>query len=151
MSKAEQYRQVKAQLRSIVEGVPNFTAALASAAALLHDTFDHYFWTGFYLPDAGGSLVVGPYQGPLACIVLPAGKGVCARAATTRETIVVPDVHAFADHIACDARSESEIVVPVIAGDELRAILDVDAEVKNAFDDVDAAGLEAVARILADC
>ncbi|MEM9406770.1 MAG: GAF domain-containing protein [Acidobacteriota bacterium] len=122
---------------------------MASTAALLHDSFPHFFWVGFYLPDDDDSLVVGPYQGPLACIRLPAGRGVCGDAFRRKETVIVPDVHAVPDHIACDPRSNSEIVVPLRQGDKVVAVLDVDSERKNAFTEDDRAGLERVAELVA--
>jgi GAF domain-containing protein len=149
VTREQQYETVCAQLESLVLDAPDFVSAMASTAALLNDTFEHYFWVGFYLPAEDGSLVVGPYQGPLACIRLPKGKGVCGACYTRRETIVVPDVHAIEDHIACDARSRSEIVVPVMDALQVRCILDVDSEELDAFDQHDRAGLERVARILA--
>lgn len=104
---------------------------------------------GFYLPLPDGSLVVGPYQGPLACIRLPAGKGVCQAAAVSRRTVIVPDVHAFPGHIACDSRSRSEIVVPVLQRERLLAVLDADSHLPDAFTAADQRGLEDVAACLA--
>ena len=127
----------------------NCAESRASTAALLNDTFEHFFWVGFYLPAEDGSLVVGPYQGPLACMRLPVGKGVCGDCYTRRETIIVPDVHAIEAHIACDARSRSEIVVPVLESLQVRCILDVDSTEVDAFEDSDRAGLERIATILA--
>jgi len=148
-SRAATYALVVEQVRALLEGGPGVVAAMASSAALLKDTFDHFSWVGFYLPDADGSLVVGPYQGPLACIRLPAGQGVCGAAATARKTVVVPDVDAFAGHIACDARSRSEIVVPVVRDGRLLAVLDVDSHLPDAFTGEDREGLEALAGLLA--
>ncbi len=146
--KAEGYALVAEQMRSLLAGCPGFVAAMASTAALLKDTFDHVSWAGFYLPGEDGSLVVGPYQGPLACVLLPRGKGVCQAAASSRKSVVVPDVHAFPGHIACDTSSRSEIAVPVIAGPRLLAVLDVDSRLHAAFDEDDRRGLEAVAGAL---
>lgn len=146
--RADAYALVLDQLRSLLDGCPGPQAAMASTAALLKDTFDHFSWVGFYLPAEDGALVVGPYQGPLACIRLEPGKGVCGAAAASRRTIVVPDVHAFPGHIACDARSRSEIVVPVVAGDRLVAVLDVDSHLPDAFTTADQHGLEQAARCL---
>jgi len=148
-SRAATYALVVEQVRALLEGCPGVVAAMASISALLKDTFDHFSWVGFYLPDADGSLVVGPYQGPLACIRLPAGQGVCGAAATARKTVVVPDVDAFAGHIACDARSRSEIVVPVVRDGRLLAVLDVDSHLPDAFTGEDREGLEALAGLLA--
>ena len=120
---------------------------MATVAAMLAEAFDDFFWTGFYVvdDDRPGELVVGPYIGTLGCLRIGFGRGVCGTAAATRTTQVVPDVHAFPGHIACDSRSESEIVVPVFnASGALIAVFDVDATVRDAFDDVDAAGLAAI-------
>jgi GAF domain-containing protein len=122
---------------------------MATTVALLRGAFAHFFWMGFYVPAEDGSLVVGPYQGPLACILLPPGKGVCGQAARTRRSIIVPDVRAFPGHIACDPRARSEIVVPVLNGKELRAVLDVDCAEPNGFDMLDQVGLEELVRLLA--
>jgi len=142
------YAELRAQLGALLDGVDDPVARMATTAALLHDSLDHVFWVGFYLPRADGSLVVGPYQGPLASVVLPPGRGVCGAAAKSRETVIVPDVHAFEGHISCSPRSRSEIVVPVMRGDELIAVLDLDSDTPAAFDEDDARGLEDVVRLL---
>ena len=147
--KAAAYEATHAQLASVLEDCPDLVAALASAAALLNDTFPHFFWVGFYLPEPDGALRVGPYQGPLACLRLPPGQGVCGAAASSRETLIVPDVHAFPGHISCDPRSRSEIVVPVIRDGDLIAVLDVDSDQPDAFDEADRDGLEELARLVA--
>jgi len=149
MSKREAYASIRAQLGSLLEDRPGFLSAMATATALLKENLDHVFWVGFYLPAGDGSLVVGPYQGPLASLRLAPGKGVCGAAASSRSTIVVPDVHAFPGHIACDPRSRSEICVPVVAAGRLRAVLDVDSAEPAAFDESDREGLEALAQALA--
>jgi len=149
MDRASEYAAVRAQLASLLEDRPGFLAGMATACALLKEAFDHVLWVGFYLPAGDGSLAVGPYQGPVASLRLPPGKGVCGAAAASRTTVLVPDVHAFPGHIACDPRSKSEIVVPVLAGDTLRAVLDVDSHEPRAFDDRDREGLEEIARLLA--
>ena len=115
----------------------------------LAQAFEHFFWCGFYVVDAAkpNELVVGPYQGTLGCLRIAFGRGVCGTAAAERRTVIVPDVEAFPGHIACDARSKSEIVVPVFDGSgALIAVLDVDAEDLAAFDETDAAALEAILR-----
>lgn len=141
------YAQVVAEIASIVDGEPNLTARMASAACVLAQAFGpRFFWTGFYVVDATRSeeLVVGPYQGTLGCLRIGFGKGVVGACAARRETIIVDDVDAFPGHIACDSRSRSEIVVPVFDGaGELVAVLDVDSEQPAAFDERDARGLEA--------
>ena len=149
---AERYARIDAQLGELFEKTADPIARMATAAALLHHKMPHFFWTGFYLLR-GGDLIVGPYQGPLACAVLrPRGAGVCWACVDRGAPIHVPDVHAFAGHIACDYRSESEVVVPVRDRDgALAAVLDVDAEKKGAFADADVEGLVRVAaRIYGD-
>lgn len=143
------YATILAQLPPVLEGCPDFTSALASAAALLKENLPRVSWAGFYLPRPDGSLVVGPYQGPLACTVLPAGRGVCAAAAARRETVVVDDVESFDGHIACDPRAKSEIVVPILKDGELRAVMDLDSTEPAAFNADDRRNLEAVAALLA--
>ncbi|WP_295708358.1 GAF domain-containing protein [uncultured Brevundimonas sp.] len=143
--KAARYAEVEAEILAVLEGEPNLTARMATVASMLSDAFEHYFWTGFYVvaPDKADELVVGPYQGTLGCLRIPFGRGVCGAAARTRQTQLVEDVHTFPGHIACDSRSESEIVVPVLdASGELIAVLDVDATAKAAFDAVDQQALE---------
>ncbi|MDH3590851.1 MAG: GAF domain-containing protein [Planctomycetota bacterium] len=149
MDKAALYRQVEEQLTALLEDVPDLVAAMASAAALLHDAFDHMFWVGFYRLAPDGSLVVGPYQGPIASTRLPPGRGVCGAAIAAGETVLVPDVHSFPGHIACDPRSKSEIVVPLRYRGELVGVLDVDSDRPDAFDETDRAGLERCATLVA--
>lgn len=143
--KAERYAEVEAEIMAVLDGESNLTARMATVASMLADAFPAFFWTGFYVVDAAKDeeLVVGPYQGTLGCLRIPFARGVCGAAARTRETQVVADVHAFPGHIACDSRSASEIVVPVLdAAGGLIAVLDVDATEKAAFDAVDAEALE---------
>ena len=151
--KAARYAEVADEIAAVLEGEPDRVARMATVASMLNDAFEHFFWTGFYVvdPAKGDELVVGPYQGTLGCLRIAFGRGVCGAAAATRQTQVVPDVHAFPGHIACDSRSASEIVVPVLdASGGLIAVLDVDATEKGAFDAVDAEALEALmARIFA--
>lgn len=151
--KAERYAEVEEEILAVLEGEPNLTARMATVSSMLADAFPAFFWTGFYVvdPDRPEELVVGPYQGTLGCLRIPFERGVCGAAARARATQVVEDVNAFAGHIACDSRSASEIVVPVLdrAG-ALIAVLDVDAVTPAAFDAVDAAALERlVARVFA--
>ncbi len=147
-NKAERYAALRAEIAAVIAGEPNVTARYATAASLLADAFpDRFFWTGFYVVDANkpSELVVGPYQGTLGCLRIPFGKGVCGAAAAQRETILVPDVHAFPGHITCDSRSNSEIVTPVFDHTgALAAVLDVDSTQFAAFDEVDKIGLEAI-------
>ena len=143
--KAERYAALAEEIAAVLDGEPNRTARMATVASMLAATFETFFWTGFYVvdPDKERELVVGPYQGTLGCLRIPFGRGVCGAAAKTRQTQVVEDVHAFPGHIACDSRSASEIVVPVLdASGDLIAVLDVDATEKAAFDAVDAEALE---------
>lgn len=152
MDRAGQYRDLKVEIESVVAGESYLPARYASAACLLSQAFSpRFFWTGFYVvdPQKPDELVVGPYQGTLGCLRIPFGKGVCGTSAQRRETVLVPDVHAFPGHIACDSRTNSEIVVPVFDGaGQLAAVLDVDSEQPDAFDAVDQSGLEAICRIL---
>lgn len=152
MDKAEAYRQLTEEIASVVSGETFETARYASAACLLALAFrPRFFWTGFYLVDPlkSGELVVGPYQGTLGCLRIPFGKGVCGHVAAAREPIIVPDVHAFPGHIACDSATNSEIVVPVFKPDgSLAGVLDVDSTEHDAFDAVDQAGLTEICRVL---
>lgn len=146
--KAELYAALRGEIAAVIAGEPNITARYATASSLLVQAFpDRFFWTGFYVvdPDKPSELVVGPYQGTLGCLRIPFGKGVCGTSAAERKTIIVADVHAFPGHIACDSRSNSEIVVPVFdrAG-ALAAVLDVDSTRFDAFDAADQSGLEAI-------
>jgi GAF domain-containing protein len=146
--KAACYGEVRAQIAAVIAGEPFAIARYATAVSLLRAAFsDRFFWCGFYLvdPKKPRELVVGPYQGTLGCLRIPFGKGVCGHVAATQRTEIVPDVHAFPGHIACDSRSNSEIVVPVFdRASALAAVLDVDSVEFAAFDAVDAAGLEAI-------
>jgi GAF domain-containing protein len=145
--KAVRYAEVADEIASVLDGEPNVTARMATVASMLANSFDHYFWTGFYVVDPAKDreLVVGPYQGTLGCLRIAFGRGVCGAAAETGQTQLVADVHAFPGHIACDSRSESEIVVPVFdkAG-ELLAVFDVDSDKPAAFDETDQQGLEKI-------
>ncbi|MBI1197045.1 MAG: GAF domain-containing protein [Phenylobacterium sp.] len=147
--KAARYAAVAEEIAAVLDGEPNRTARMATVASMLANSFDHYFWTGFYVVDEAKAdeLVVGPYQGSLGCLRIAFGRGVCGVAAATGQTQVVDDVHAFPGHIACDSRSASEIVVPVTGPDDrLIGVLDVDSDRPAAFDAIDQAWLE---RILA--
>lgn len=145
--KAARYAEVAKEVAAVLEGEDNLTARMATVASMLANSFDHYFWTGFYVvdPAKGDELVVGPYQGSLGCLRIAFGRGVCGAAAATGETQLVEDVHAFPGHIACDGRSQSEIVVPVKdASGRLIAVFDVDSDKPAAFDAVDQAGIERI-------
>jgi GAF domain-containing protein len=145
--KAERYAAVAEEIAAVLDGESNLTARMATVASMLANSFDHYFWTGFYVvdPRKPEELVVGPYQGTLGCLRIAFGRGVCGTAAALRQTQVVADVHAFPGHIACDSRSASEIVVPVFdeAG-RLIAVFDVDSETPAAFDELDREWLEKI-------
>ena len=147
-SLARRYARILAQIEPLLAATSNRTARLATVAALLHHKLPHFFWTGFYVLDRG-ELTVGPYQGTLACLVLAKDQGVCWAAVNRRQTVVVPDVHEFPGHIACDSRSASEIVVPLF--DErsgVWAVLDVDSRRLDAFSDVDREWLEKIVRLV---
>lgn len=150
--KEASYRELAIEVASVVKGETSRTARFATTVSLLVQAFGpRFFWCGFYEVDPlkPGELVVGPYQGTLGCLRIAFGKGVCGACAEKRETIVVPDVHEFPGHIACDSRSNSEIVVPVFDGSgNLVAVLDVDSTEFAAFDETDARGLEAVCRAM---
>jgi GAF domain-containing protein len=145
LPKREAYAVLAGHVDAVLAGIDDPVAAMATVSALLHHGFGH-LWTGFYrVVEPGRLLRVGPYQGTLGCLEIAVGRGVCGTAAAERRTVVVPDVHAFPGHIACDARSRSEIVVPVFdAAGALVAVLDVDSDRPAAFDADDAAGLERV-------
>jgi GAF domain-containing protein len=143
--KAARYAEVEAEILAVLDGEPDRVARMATVSSMLADAFEDYFWTGFYVVDPAREreLVVGPYQGTLGCLRIAFGRGVCGTAAETGRTQIVEDVHAFPGHIACDGRSESEIVVPVFdASSTLIGVFDVDATRKAAFDAVDAEALE---------
>ncbi len=149
VEKSACYTETAKEIAAVLEGESNLIARMATVANILHHAFDHYFWTGFYLVDTEkpGELVIGPYQGTLGCLRIPFGRGVCGASAIARETRIVDDVHAFPGHIACDANSQSEIVVPVInAHGDLIAVFDIDSDQKAMFDGVDRDGLEAIIR-----
>lgn len=142
------YADIAKALDALTEGEVDAVANMANAAALLWEYLPDINWAGFYrLVD--GELVLGPFQGKAACIRIPVGQGVCGTAAETRETQLVADVHAFPGHIACDAASVSEIVVPLVDGERLIGVLDIDSPIGNRFDDEDREGCEALARLLA--
>lgn len=147
MNKSERYALLLKQVGSLVAGESDTTANLANAAAAIHEAFG-FWWTGFYLVK-GEELVLGPFQGPVACTRIPFGKGVCGTSWARRSTVVVPDVEEFPGHIACSSASRSEIVVPLIRGGEVLGVLDIDSRELATFDDVDAVGLEPIAALLA--
>lgn len=145
-SKGALYQSLAAQLASILEGERDLIANAANCSSLIYHTLPDLNWAGFYLYK-NGQLVLGPFQGQLACVRIPLGRGVCGTAAERRKTIIVDNVHEFPGHIACDVASNSEIVVPLIKEGQLIGVLDLDSPRFNRFDAEDAAGLEELARI----
>ena len=141
------YTQLCEQLESLAESERHWLPLLSNASALLYEALPDLNWAGFYLMD-GGSLLLGPFQGKLACIRIPLGKGVCGTAAARDETQLVPDVHAFPGHIACDGASNAEIVVPLHDGGRVIGVLDIDSPLPGRFSEEDRAGLEAFAAAL---
>lgn len=154
MSKTENYQLLVEQIRSLIEGERDAVAVMANVAAAIHEAMG-FWWTGFYrvMPKAGSDvkeLVLGPFQGPVACMHIPFGRGVCGTAWERRQTIVVPDVELFPGHIACSSLSRSEIVVPVIAASgEVVAVLDIDSRELSTFDDTDSQYLETICSYIA--
>lgn len=146
-SKADTYSLLHQQLTSLLSGEKDLIANLSNTAALLKETFG-WWWVGFYLVKKD-ELVLGPFQGPVACTRIGIGKGVCGTAWAQKQSIVVPDVHEFPGHIACSAASNSEIVVPIIKNNEVVGVLDADSEHLNYFNNEDKAGLEAICVLLA--
>jgi GAF domain-containing protein len=154
MSKTENYQLLVEQIQSLIEGESDAVAVMANVAAAIHEAMG-FWWTGFYrvMPKAGSDdneLVLGPFQGPVACMHIPFGRGVCGTAWERRQTIVVPDVELFPGHIACSSLSRSEIVVPVIAASgEVVAVLDIDSRELSTFDDTDSQYLETICSYIA--
>ncbi len=149
----ERYREVRRRVEALLEDETDWIAAMATVACELHQSMDHYHWTGFYraAEDAGRSegLVIGPYQGSHGCLRIALGRGVCGAAARTKKTVLVEDVDEFPGHIACSSMTRSEIVVPVLRPDgSLLGVLDVDSNDPAAFDGVDAAALEELCAML---
>lgn len=143
-----QYNRIYEQLVSLCADRGTSISRMATVVALLHHKMPHFFWTGFYILDEG-ELVVGPYQGPLACQILEKNKGACWAGILRRSTVVVPDVHEFPGHIACDSRSQSEIVIPLLdQNDQAWAVLDVDSQERDAFSEIDKQWLEKIVRLI---
>ena len=150
--KRELYREISGELRAVLDGLADPIAAMASSACILHEKIPYSSWTGFYRVVAPGLMRVGPYQGPLGCLEIPFDRGVCGAAARERRTQLVPDVHAFPGHIACDSAARSEIVVPIFDPDgALAAVLDLDSHAPASFDEVDREELEKIAGLLRPC
>jgi GAF domain-containing protein len=146
MSKTSKYQEIYKQIESVVGGETDQIANMANTAALLHEAFG-FWWTGFYIVK-GGQLVLGPFQGPVACTRIGFGNGVCGTSWSRRETIVVPNVHEFPGHIACSSLSQSEIVVPMFRDNEVYAVLDIDSKELSTFDETDKDWLEKIVRLL---
>ena len=146
MTKENRYEELYRQIKSILEGETDPVANMANTAALIHETFG-FWWTGFYIVR-DNQLVLGPFQGPVACTRIPFGKGVCGSAWKRQETIVVPDVEEFPGHIACSSLSRSEIVVPIFEGNDVKAVLDIDSKELSTFDETDRLWLEKIVRLL---
>ena len=146
--KEQKYDLLIRQIQSLAEGETDDIALMANMAAAIHDTF-HFWWTGFYRV-MGNELVLGPFQGPLACTRIAYGRGVCGTAWQEQRTLVVPDVHQFKGHIACSSASNSEIVVPVFRNGKIIAVLDIDSEQYNTFDETDQIWLERIVTILSN-
>lgn len=146
--KTEKYRLLTEQIRALIDGETDAVAIMANVCAAIHETMG-FFWTGFYRVQ-GEELILGPFQGPVACIHIPFGRGVCGSAWKQRQTLVVPDVEQFPGHIACSSLSRSEIVVPVFStDDEVVAVLDIDSKDLATFDDIDRRYLEDICRLIA--
>ncbi|MBO9675490.1 MAG: GAF domain-containing protein [Sphingobacteriaceae bacterium] len=146
ISKEEQYQSIIPQIEALLHGETDFIANLANVAAALKEQFG-WFWVGFYLVKED-ELVLGPFQGPVACTRIKKGKGVCGTSWAQAQTIIVPDVDEFPGHIACASASKSEIVLPLIVNSEVIGVLDVDSEVLNKFDEIDQSYLEKVIAVL---
>ena len=146
--KAAAHAELAQQLRALLAGEKDLIANAANMAALLYWSLPDLNWAGFYLVEPrSGELLLGPFQGKPACVRIAVGRGVCGTAAARRETVVVPDVHAFPGHIACDSASNSEIVVPIVRDGRLLGVLDLDSPLLARFDDVDARGLERLVQV----
>ena len=146
MNKIEKYQSLLPQIESLISGESDAIANMANVAAVLHDAFG-FWWAGFYRVE-GQQLVLGPFQGPIACTRIPYGKGVCGTAWQRAETVIVPNVHDFPGHIACSSASNSEIVVPIIRNNQVTAVLDIDSIDFNTFDETDQLYLEQIVKML---
>ena len=149
--KEQKYRQLVKEATALLDGENDLIANMANLAALIHETMG-FWWTGFYIVRADDKgtdqLVLGPFQGPIACTRIALGRGVCGTSWQRRETIVVPDVEKFPGHIACSSESRSEIVVPVFSDNKVTAVLDIDSRYLNTFDETDARHLEQIVKLL---
>lgn len=146
--KEEKYKSLIPQINSLIESESNFISNLGNVASALKYSMDNFLWTGFYLTKGSNELVLGPFQGRVACTRIPFGKGVCGTAAEKKETIIVSDVDKFPGHIVCDSLSRSEIVVPVIRENKVMGVLDIDSDIPDNFDEKDKIYLEEIIRNL---
>ena len=146
-TKSEQYEDLLPQIEGLIMGEPNLLANLANIAAALKEQFG-WWWVGFYLVDSPDELVLGPFQGPVACTRIKKGRGVCGTSWATANTVIVPDVEKFPGHIACSSASKSEIVLPLIDSGEVKGVLDVDSEFYNYFDETDRHFLQKVVSLI---
>lgn len=147
-TREENYELVKKQLHALLHDEKNQIANLSNASALLNQFLDRINWVGFYLMDTDDELVLGPFQGLPACVRIPVGRGVCGTAALKKETVRVEDVNQFPGHIACDSASQSEIVIPLLKGEQVIGVLDIDSPETNRFDTLDQEKLEQFVEIL---
>lgn len=147
-TKTDQYNIILKQIDALVTGESNLIANLANSCAVLKETFD-FWWVGFYLVEEE-ELVLGPFQGPVACTRIPKGKGVCGDAFELKKSICVANVHEYPGHIACSAASNSELVIPIIKNDEVVAVLDIDSLETNGFDEIDQQACNQIAQIIAE-
>lgn len=147
LTKAERYEQLLPQIKALITEETDIIANLANICAVLKYNMPGFFWVGFYLVK-GGELVLGPYQGPVACTRIQMGKGVCGAAALRRETVIVPDVDKFPGHIACSSLSRSEIVIPLLKENEVWGVLDVDSDSPDMFDEIDKKYLEELCKFI---
>ena len=147
INKEQAYQEAVTEIKGVIDGEPDLVANLANTVAILQQKFN-FWWTGFYLVK-DDQLVLGPFQGPVACTRISFGKGVCGTSWQQKQTLVVPDVHQFPGHIACSAASNSEIVVPVMKNDEVWMVLDIDSTGYNTFDTTDQKYLEEIAVLMA--
>ncbi len=147
--KSQRYERIYQQLHELTQPVSNPVSRMATITAVLHHKFNQFFWTGYYLLDEKGDLLVGPYQGPVACLKLAPDKGVCRAGITEEKTIIVEDVNQFPGHIACDTRSKSEIVVPLRnKNDKIVGVLDVDSDKYSSFDETDDRWLKRINKLI---
>ena len=142
--KEEKYKLLIPQINALIEGETNLISNLGNVASALKFSMDNFLWTGFYLTEGGNELVLGPFQGRVACTRIPFGKGVCGTAAQKMETIIVPDVDKFPGHIVCDSLSKSEIVIPIVKDKMVMGVLDIDSDIPDNFDEIDKTYLEEI-------